>query len=129
MKERVHRRFHLDQDGHSITVMWAPAPGRTEVLVDGRVVASVRTAPHAVTELRGQVTDGADGRPFTVRVGRPDVAGGEPLCSLDRAGRPYLMPVVPLTPDEARSPEPTPPPRTPAELLARWRAHRRRRAG
>ncbi|UQX04498.1 hypothetical protein [Streptomyces sp. RerS4] len=129
MKDHVHRRFHLDQDGHSITVVWAPVPGRTEVLVDGKVVGSARTLRHAATELHGEIADGDVRRPLTIRVGRPDVAGGEPLCFVESEGRRYLMPLVPLTGGERWPAEPTPPARTPAQLLARWRAHRRHSRG
>ncbi|EFL19308.1 hypothetical protein [Streptomyces sp. C] len=126
---RHQHRFHLEQDGHSITVVWSARRGRAEVLVDGKVVATARTRRTATTELRGETAEG-DGtvRPFTVRLGRPDIPGDEPLCALDTGYRLYLMPLVPLTGDEAWPPEPTPPPRDPGVLLTRWltRHHRGR---
>ncbi|MEV7730420.1 hypothetical protein AB0P15_37810 [Streptomyces sp. NPDC087917] len=126
MKAQPHpQRFHLDQDGHSITVVRGAGP-LVELLVDGRVVSSTRTRRGAAAELRGLIpADGAE-RPFTVRVGRSDIPGDEPLCALETGGLLYLMPLVPLTERERWPAEPTPSPRTPAELWARWRAHRRR---
>ncbi|MFG2989657.1 hypothetical protein ACGFZK_10285 [Streptomyces sp. NPDC048257] len=130
MHARAHQRFHLDQDGHSITVVRGPGRGRTELLVDGKVVSSTRTERRAATELRGELPGGGAPRPFTVRVGRPDIPGGEPLCVMEIGGARYLMPFLPLTRSEQWPAEPTPSPRTPAELLARWRArHGRHRAG
>ncbi|MFJ3964586.1 hypothetical protein [Streptomyces sp. NPDC090036] len=136
MQARAHQRFHLDQDGHSITVVRSPGRGRTELLVDGKVVSCTRSESRAVTELRGELTDGGAPRPFTVRIGRPDIPGGAPLCSLEIGGTRSLMPLLPLTRSEEWPAEPTPSPRTPAELLARWRArygrrsrHERRRPG
>ncbi|AZM92713.1 MULTISPECIES: hypothetical protein [Streptomyces] len=127
---RAHQhRFHLEQDGHSITVVWSARRRRAEVLVDGKVVAAARTRRTATTELRGETADGEGAvHPFTIRLGRPDIPGDEPLCALETGHRLYLMPLVPLTGDEAWPPEPTPPPRGPRELLTRWRTrHRRRR--
>ncbi|MFE2922967.1 hypothetical protein [Streptomyces goshikiensis] len=120
------QRFHLDQDGHSITVVRSSGGRRTELLVDGRVVAATRTPRHAPTELGGEFAEGGVPRRFTVRVGRADIPGGEPLCTLETGGQSYLMPVLPLTPAEQWPAEPTPSPRTPAEMWARWREHRRR---
>ncbi|RST01858.1 hypothetical protein EF910_26335 [Streptomyces sp. WAC07149] len=126
---RHQHRFHLEQDGHSITVVWSTRRGRAEVLVDGKVVAAARTRRTATTELRGETADGEGAvHPFTVRLGRPDIPGDEPLCALETGHRLYLMPLVPLTADEAPPPEPTPPPRDPRVLLTRWyRRHHRRR--
>ncbi|MET9952504.1 hypothetical protein ABZ135_13295 [Streptomyces sp. NPDC006339] len=119
-------RFHLDQGGHSITVVWESRSRRAELLVDGKVLALARTAPHATTELRGEIADptGAP-RPFTVRLA--DLPDAEPLCAAVIEGRQYLMPLTPLTGREQWQNEPAPPPRTPAELLARWRHRRRHR--
>lgn len=128
MRHRIHQhRFHLDQGGHSITVVWSPGRRLAELLVDGKVVSSVRTERHAVTELQGEIADG-DGtpRPFTVRLGSPDIPGGEPLCAVVTEGQLYLMPLVPLTEKERWPAESAPQPRTPAELLARWRTRHRR---
>lgn len=124
---RQHR-FHLDQDGHSITVVWSARRRRAALLVDGKVVSAARTRRRATTELRGETADG-DGtvHPFTVRLGRPDIPGGEPLCALESEHRLYLMPLVPLISDEAWPPEPAPPPSTPGVLLTRWLARRGRR--
>ncbi|MET9610766.1 hypothetical protein ABZZ17_37745 [Streptomyces sp. NPDC006512] len=116
-----HHRYHLDQDGHSITVVRDLGRRRAEILVDGKTVTSARTHRKAVTVLRGEIAGGA---PFAVRLGRPDIPGGAPLCELEKGGMRSLMPNVPLTPEEEWPAEPTPSPRTPAELIARWRARR-----
>ncbi|MCX4539283.1 hypothetical protein [Streptomyces sp. NBC_01565] len=130
MSTGADQRFHLDQDGHSITVVRASGGRRIELLVDGRLVAAARTNRHAPTELRGELADSGGPRPFTVRVGRCDIPGGEPLCTLEAGGKSYLMPLLPLTRAEQWPAEHTPSPRTPAELLTRWRDHwRRRRPG
>ncbi|MFF5970124.1 hypothetical protein ACFY7C_01215 [Streptomyces sp. NPDC012769] len=127
MRAVRRRRFHLDQGGHSITVVWESRHRRAELLVDGKVVAVARTARRATTVLRGEIADLDSAlRPFTVRLA--DLPDAEPLCAAVIEGRQYLMPLAPLTGQEQWHTEPTPPPRTPAELLARWRArHRRRR--
>ncbi|MFE1559189.1 hypothetical protein ACFW6V_29910 [Streptomyces sp. NPDC058734] len=126
-RHRQRHRFHLDQDGHSITVVWSARRGRAEVLVDGKVVAAARTHRTATTSLRGETADGEGAvHPFTVRLGRPDIPGDEPLCTLETGHSLYLMPLVPLTGDEAWPPEPPPPPRDPRVLLTRWHARHRR---
>ncbi|MEU9026633.1 hypothetical protein AB0D46_03670 [Streptomyces sp. NPDC048383] len=113
-------RFHLDQDGHSITVVRDLRHRYVEVLVDGKTVCSARTSRSKATLLRGEIA-GAGPQPFLIRLERPDVPGGEPLCVLERDGMRYLMPNVPLTPEEDWPAERNPSPRTPAELIARWR--------
>ncbi|MER7519127.1 hypothetical protein [Streptomyces sp. NPDC126499] len=121
------RRFHLDQGGHSITVVWEAGRRRAELLVDGKVVAVARTTPGATTELCGEIAEPERVlRPFTVRLA--DLPDAEPLCAAVIEGRQYLMPLAPLTGQEQGRTEPPPPPRTPAELLARWRARLRRYA-
>ncbi|MFJ5812030.1 hypothetical protein OG906_37800 (plasmid) [Streptomyces sp. NBC_01426] len=126
MSSGVDQRFHLDQDGHSITVVRDGGGRRVELLVDGRVVAAARTRRHAPTELSGSLARGGSEDPlsFVVRLGRGDIPGGEPLCALEIEGQTSLMPFVPLTPRERWADEPDPSPSTPAQLLARWRAHR-----
>ncbi|GAA3387072.1 hypothetical protein [Streptomyces roseoviridis] len=120
------RRFHLDQGGHSVTVVWEAGRHRAELLVDGKVVAVARTAPGATTELRGEIAEPDRVlRPLTVRLA--DLPDAEPLCAAVIEGRQYLMPLAPLTRREHCPAEPPPPPRTPAELLARWRRRLRRR--
>ncbi|MFC8916848.1 hypothetical protein ACGF5F_14940 [Streptomyces sp. NPDC047821] len=87
-------RFHVDQDGHSVTVQFLGASGRFEVLVDGKVVAygSGRRAGGAVTaELPGDPP-----RPVHVIVSHPGEMGGVPFCVLETGGMRYLMPQVPL---------------------------------
>ncbi|MER5869739.1 hypothetical protein [Streptomyces sp. NPDC002044] len=122
----AHQRFHLDQDGHSITVLCDLPRHHVEVLVDGKAVSSVRTGRAAVTLVRGEITTEPP-RPFTVRLEHPDDPGGIPLCVLETERMRYLMPNVPQTRQEEWPAEPTPSPRTPGELLARWRARYRDR--
>ncbi|MEU9414968.1 hypothetical protein [Streptomyces sp. NPDC048272] len=126
MTSGADQRFHLDRDGHSITVVRDAGGRRAELLVDGRVVAAARTRRHAPTELSGSLARGGSGDPlpFTVRLGRADIPGGEPLCTLEANGQTSLMPLVPLTRRERWPDVPDPSPSTPAQLLARRRARR-----
>ncbi|MDA5283446.1 MULTISPECIES: hypothetical protein [unclassified Streptomyces] len=114
-------RFHLDQDGHSITVVRDLRHRHAEVLVDGKTVSSGRTSRSEATVLRGEIAGAGRPQGFLVRLERPDVPGGEPLCVLEKDGMRYLMPSVALTPQEEWPAERNPSPRTPGELLARWR--------
>lgn len=122
----THHRYHLDQSGHSITVVHHVARRRAEVLVDGKVVASARTAHHAPTLLRGQVSTDPPA-PFLIRIGNPDAPGDLPLCVLERDGVRYLMPYTPLIRQEGWPSEQPPTARTPGELLARWMGRYRHR--
>lgn len=120
----THHRYHLDQDGHSITVLYDVRRRRTEVLVDGKTVAAVRAPRKTATLLRAELPTDPP-KPFLVRVGRDDTSGGVPLCALEVDGTRALVPSVALTQQEEWPAERTPPARTPGELLARWR-HRMR---
>ncbi|MGW5849101.1 hypothetical protein ACWFQ8_14310 [Streptomyces sp. NPDC055254] len=120
-------RFHLDQDGHSITVLCGRPSQPVEVLVDGRVIACVR-GHRTGTVTAGGVLAGERPRPFAVLLDHPDEAGEVPICVMETEGVRYLMPSVPLTRSERLRPGRTPPARTPGELLARLRARRRARS-
>lgn len=123
-----HHRYHIDQDGHSITVLYDVRVRRVEVLVDGKVVSVARTHRTGAL-LRGEIATDPP-QPFVIRVGHPDEPGDVPLCVLESGDARYLMPTAPLTRQEEWPPERTPPARTPGEFLARWSARRRsRRAG
>ncbi len=117
-------RYHLDQDGHSITVLHDPRRQRAEVWVDGKTVAAARTQRHAATVLQAEIPD-VPPRQAVIRVGHPDDPGDIPLCVLETGGSRYLMPLVSLTREEQRPVERTPPARTPGELFARWRSRYR----
>ncbi|MEU0272605.1 hypothetical protein [Streptomyces sp. NPDC006307] len=120
-----HRhRFHLDQEGHSITVLLGRAAHDVEVLVDGKVVAvrhehglGGRGVRELAAELPGE-QPGDPPRPFTVLVEDVD---GTPLCVMVRGGIRYLMPRVPLLPE----PPPYGPPGA-AHPLRRMRGRVRR---
>ncbi|GAA2492531.1 hypothetical protein [Streptomyces gobitricini] len=87
-------RFHVDQDGHSVTVQFLDRTGAFEVLVDGKVVAygaGRRQGDTVSAELPGDPP-----RPFVITVGRPRRTGGVPFCELEIGGMRYLMPRVPL---------------------------------
>lgn len=87
-------RFHVDQDGHSVTVQLLGAGGRFEVLVDGKVVAygpDPRTGGTVTAELPGDPP-----RPLSITVSDPHEMGGVPFCVLETGGMRYLMPQVPL---------------------------------
>lgn len=89
------RRFHLDQDGHSVTVQVRHARGEVEVLVDGKVVAYRRRLGKDTTTLTAELP-GDPPRPFRILLAPVEGADGAPLCAMERAGMRYLMPLVPL---------------------------------
>ncbi|MFD4245343.1 hypothetical protein ACFWP3_27700 [Streptomyces sp. NPDC058525] len=119
----AHHRYHVDQDGHSITVLSDVRRRRADVLVDGKTVASVRVPRHGAAVLRGELPGDLPDppKPFLIRVSHAYDAGDVPPCALETDGMRYLMPSVPLTRQEERPAEPTPPARTPGELLRRWK--------
>ncbi|MDN3293303.1 hypothetical protein QWM81_04410 [Streptomyces ficellus] len=87
-------RFHLDQDGHSVTVQLYGRSGGLEVLVDGKVVAYERDWRRGGTvpaELPGDPP-----RPFSITVSSAKEMGGVPFCVMETGGTRYLMPRVPL---------------------------------
>ncbi|MFJ6939599.1 hypothetical protein [Streptomyces sp. NPDC101132] len=85
-------RFHLDQDGHSVSVLLERAGGHVEVLVDGKVVRQGRAPKQGVTVLRAELP-GQPPRPVAVTLGN---LGGDFLCELDVEGDRHPMPRVPL---------------------------------
>ncbi|WP_225803668.1 hypothetical protein [Streptomyces sp. NK15101] len=123
-----HHRYHLDQDGQSITVLHDPRRRRAEVWVNGKTIAVARTPPHQTTVLEGELP-ALPPKPVVVRIDPPYDEGDVPLCVLETDGDRYLMPHIALTPQDRGPVERTPPARTPAELLARWRARHRHRRG
>ncbi|MER7110517.1 hypothetical protein [Streptomyces sp. NPDC000229] len=87
-------RFHVDQDGHSVTVQFVGGAGGFEVLVDGKVVAygpGRRKGGTVTAELPGDPP-----RPFAITVSHPREMGGVPFCVLESGGMRYLMPQIPL---------------------------------
>ncbi|GAA3044770.1 hypothetical protein GCM10017562_02400 [Streptomyces roseofulvus] len=123
-----HHRYHLDQDGHSITVVHDLRRQRAEVWVDGKTVAVARTPRHEVTVLEGELPT-VPSRRMLVMIDHPYDRDDIPLCVLETDGNRYLMPHVALTPQERQPAERTPPAATPGQLFARWRArHRHRRS-
>ncbi|MEV5145164.1 hypothetical protein [Streptomyces sp. NPDC052727] len=100
----VGSRFHLDQDGHSVTVQPARASGPVEVLVDGKVVGR-GTVPKAGTTVLRAEFPGDPPRPLIIRLGE---MGGVVLCEMEVDRARYLMPRVPLLPE--RPPPWQPPP-------------------
>ncbi|WP_354641471.1 hypothetical protein [Kitasatospora camelliae] len=90
---RRRHSFHLDRDGHAVTVnVRAGYITETELLVDGRELAFHRehgqgTRPLVLTA----EADRVGGRALSVRVEHP--AGGGPLvCTLEIDGRSWPMP-------------------------------------
>ncbi|WCD84043.1 hypothetical protein KPP03845_100363 [Streptomyces xanthophaeus] len=122
-----HHRYHLDQDGHSITVLCDVGRLHAQVLVDGKVVSSARMGRSGATLLYGEVPTDPP-QPFEIRLDHPYDSRDIPPCVMETDGRRYLMPTAPLSPQEAWPAERTPSARTPGQLVARWsaryRAHR-----
>ncbi|MFF0561687.1 hypothetical protein [Streptomyces sp. NPDC004266] len=119
-----HHRYHLDQDGQSITVLHDPRHQRAEVWVNGKTIAVARTPHHQATVLEGEIP-ALPPQPVVVRIDHPYDADDVPLCVLETDGNRYLMPHIALTPQDREPTERTPPATTPGQLLARWRARRR----
>lgn len=109
---RAHR-FHVDLEGHSVTVLieW---PGREiEVLVDGKVVAHQRKPARDGTVLHAELPTDPP-QPLTILV---EDMGDTPFCSLvtpDARYRRFLMPEVPLTTRRSGGPRTH---RTPGRLV------------
>ncbi|MBV7697805.1 hypothetical protein [Streptomyces sp. TRM70350] len=117
---RSHR-FHLDRNGHSVTVQTGAPSGTVELLVDGKVVASQR-GHKDVTVLAAELP-GDPPQPFTVHVDRSAGADNVPVCVWEADGSRDPLPYAPLAPRQA----PLQAARTPVHPL-RWlrRAMRRR---
>ncbi|GAA2728320.1 hypothetical protein [Streptomyces nogalater] len=117
-------RFHLDRDGHSVTVRTGTAREPTEVLVDGKVVAARTRRGHRerVMVLTAELP-GDPPRPVAIRVDWRTGAGSGPVCLMEAEG---TLTVVPRS-----SPAPSPPRRTVRALArhpVRWlRRHLPRR--
>jgi hypothetical protein len=88
-------RFHLDQDGHSVTVQLRHAHREVEVLVDGKVVAYRRGLGKDTAVLTAELP-GDPPRSFRVLLAPLEGADGAPLCVLESDGTRYLMPLVAL---------------------------------
>ncbi|GAB2756469.1 hypothetical protein GCM10027072_63210 [Streptomyces bullii] len=103
---RSHR-FHVDRDGHSVTVQTGSAglasSGVVELLVDGKVVASQRSRPHDVTVLAAELP-GEPPQPFTAHLDQSPRAGGVPFCSWEVDGHREPLPYAPLAARRAPSP-------------------------
>lgn len=108
---RAHH-FHLEVEGHSVTVQTRRATRTTELLVDGKVVGYQQTpARHrpSATALTAELP-GDPPKPFAVTLHTGEAAEGAPTCVLEIAGRSHPMPEFPPTrpgiapPPAARSP-------------------------
>ncbi|MEV7511244.1 hypothetical protein ACIPRL_06195 [Streptomyces sp. NPDC090085] len=97
-----HSRFHLDRDGHSVTVRLDGASRPAEVLVDGRVVARGRLSRAGTTVLDAELPGDP---PCPLRVTLAG-AGGEFRCEMEAGGVRHPVPRVP--PITAGRPAPRP---------------------
>ncbi|MBT2540819.1 hypothetical protein J7E99_08910 [Streptomyces sp. ISL-44] len=93
----IRHRFHLDQNGHSISVLYEGPRRPVEVLVDGKTVA-VGRAPRAARTVLTAELPGDPPQPFAIDLAYPDSADDSPMCALMESGTRYLMPDVPLRP-------------------------------
>lgn len=94
---RAHR-FHLEVDGHSVTVQTRHAARETELLVDGKVVGYQRTATRhrpSATVLTAELP-GDPPKPFAVALHSRGSAEDAPTCALEIAGRRHAMSESPL---------------------------------
>ncbi|MEV0634724.1 hypothetical protein AB0I77_07075 [Streptomyces sp. NPDC050619] len=90
------QRFHLDRDGHSVTVQTGAPSAAVELLVDGKVVASHKRRGKDVTVLAAELP-GDPPHPFTVRLDRPKEARDLPVCVMEADGVRTPVPYAPLT--------------------------------
>lgn len=93
----IRHRFHLDQHGHSISVLYEGPRRPVEVLVDGKTVAMGRVPKAARTVLTAELP-GDPPHPFAIDLACPDNPDDSPSCALVDSGTRYRMPDVPLTP-------------------------------
>ncbi|MFJ8533586.1 hypothetical protein [Streptomyces sp. NPDC093591] len=89
------QRFHLDRDGHSVSVQTGGASGVVELLVDGKVVASQRRRRRDAMVLAVELPSDPP-RPFSVHVDWSTGTGGRPVCMWEIDGTRDLIPVAPL---------------------------------
>lgn len=92
------RRFHVDQDGHSVTVLLEPRAKDAEVLVDGKVVAFTRRPTKDGTILHAALPTDPP-QPITIVV---EDRGGTPSCSMMTRYRRSTMPEVSWSREEQR---------------------------
>ena len=94
---RTHR-FHLDLDGHSVTVHTRHATRETELLVDGKVVSYQRTQSghRKRTIVLTAELPGDPPQPFDVTLYTGEAAERAATCVLEIAGRRHPMPETPL---------------------------------
>ncbi|MEU9144629.1 hypothetical protein [Streptomyces sp. NPDC048349] len=93
----IRHRFHLDRNGHSISVLYEGPRRPVEVLVDGRTVAMGR-APRAARTVLTAELPGDPPHSFAIDLSCPDGPDDSPMCALMDSGTSYPMPDVPLTP-------------------------------
>lgn len=99
---RTHR-FHVDLEGHSVTVLLEWPGHEIEVLVDGKVVAYRGKPERHGTVLHAELPTDPP-QPLTILV---EDMGDSPFCSLvtpDARYRRFLMPEVPLKTREGERP-------------------------
>ncbi|MDI3419184.1 hypothetical protein [Streptomyces luteolus] len=88
------QRFHIDQNGHSVTVQVAGVHGAVELLVDGKVVAYRRELGRETAVLDAELPDDPP-RPFRILLAPVARGGGPPLCLLESDRTRYLLPLTP----------------------------------
>ncbi|WP_267245656.1 hypothetical protein [Streptomyces sp. PR69] len=93
---RVHR-YHLDRDGHSVTVRPGHAARDIELLVDGKVVGYRRGSAKGPAVLAAELP-GDPPRPFTVTIDPPSPSGSVPVCAMHIDGQVLRVPPVPPGP-------------------------------
>lgn len=86
------RYYHLDHDGHSITVDIRSGHAREiELLVDGKEVGSRRERASDAVTLTGELPEDQP-QPFTVHIQRLRHRGHHPVCTLLLDGHEFSMP-------------------------------------
>ncbi|OEJ23696.1 hypothetical protein AR457_03475 [Streptomyces agglomeratus] len=108
-------RFHLDQDGHSVTVQTGQPSGGVELLVDGKVVGYQHGRVKGVTTLSAELPEDPP-RPFRILL---EDMGGELFCAMESSGQRFLMPQIPLWKPEEPPPRSRAKPSRPLKRLRR----------
>ncbi|MDI3388430.1 hypothetical protein QIS99_19795 [Streptomyces sp. B-S-A8] len=91
------QRFHIDRDGHSVTVQVSGGHGTVEILVDGKVVAYRRELGRETAVLDAELPDDPP-RPFRILIAPVAGVGEPPLCLMERDHTRYLLPLTPQPP-------------------------------
>ncbi|MEW2258664.1 hypothetical protein [Streptomyces sp. NPDC047869] len=95
-------RFHLDVEGHSVTVQTRHGARETELLVDGKVVdyLHARTGHREPTTALTAELPGDPPQSFRITLRFGEAPAYPAVCLMEFAGRSHPMPAIPLAQDD-----------------------------